>query len=161
MELLSPHLDLDRFFQTVHTTPRRALLLDYDGTLAPFRVEREAAVPYPEVRAALNAILQARHSRLVIISGRVVNDLLPLIGLDQRPEIWGSHGWERLLPDGRYTIAPLGQRQAEGLATARAWIAERGLQDTCEDKPASIAVHWRGLSLRAIQALRPGVRWWA
>lgn len=157
MEILHPQLDLDAFFQTVRATPRRALLLDYDGTLAPFQIERRKAVPHPGVRELLNVILQAKHTRLVIISGRVPSDLPSLLRLDQCPEIWGSHGWERLLPDGRYMIAPLEACLAQGLALARAWIEEHDLQDTCEDKVASIAVHWRGLTARARDALRAQV----
>jgi trehalose 6-phosphate phosphatase len=162
MEVLQSKFDFDTFFQTVRATPRRALLLDYDGTLAPFQVERGQAVPYPGVREVLNRILGAGHTRLAIISGRVASDLLPLLGLDRRPEIWGTHGWERLLPDGRYTIAPLGAHLAQGLVQARTWIEEHSLQHTCEDKPTSIAVHWRGLSPRAMDALRAEVlRHWA
>jgi trehalose-6-phosphatase len=47
--------------------------------------------------------------------------------------------------------------QAVGLAAARAWLEERGLRHTCEEKPACIAVHWRGLSPRATASLRSEV----
>jgi trehalose-phosphatase len=154
MQILQSELDLDRFFQTVRAASQRALLLDYDGTLAPFRVERTLAAPYPGIRETLNTIARAGHTRLVIISGRAAHELLPLLGLDQRPEIWGSHGWERLQPDGRYTLVPLGTRQATGLSEARAWCEQQGLLHCCEDKPASVAVHWRGLVPRAAESLR-------
>ncbi|MBW3535488.1 MAG: PIN domain-containing protein [Gemmatimonadetes bacterium] len=55
MERLSPRVDVEGFFAHLATAPSRVLLLDYDGTLAPFRVERDHAVPYPEARAALAA----------------------------------------------------------------------------------------------------------
>lgn len=157
MLVLRPNLDLDTFFQTVRAASQRALLLDYEGISAPFRLQRNQAFLSLEVRAVLNTILQAGHTRLVIISRCVPSDLVPLLGLNQRPEIWGSRGWERLLPDGRYTITPLGAHLAQGLAQARVWIEEQGLQHTCEDNPASIAVNYRGLSPRAADTLRAEV----
>ena len=44
---------LERFFERLPGAPARVLLLDYDGTLAPFRVERDEAVPYAGVREAV------------------------------------------------------------------------------------------------------------
>jgi trehalose-6-phosphatase len=35
----------------------RLLMLDYDGTLAPFRKERDEALPYPGVDEALQTIV--------------------------------------------------------------------------------------------------------
>ena len=34
----------------------RALLLDYDGTLAPFRCNPEEAYPYPDISSTLNRV---------------------------------------------------------------------------------------------------------
>jgi trehalose-6-phosphatase len=38
---------LDAFLQQLKIAPSSALLLDYDGTLAPFDVDRNRAFPYP------------------------------------------------------------------------------------------------------------------
>src|SRR5919205_3819309 len=99
--------DLDPFFAVVRRAEKRALLLDYDGTLAPFRVERDEAVPYPGIREILPSLVDAGDTRVVVISGRRAHDLPPLLKLEWLPEIWGTHGWERLLPDGIYELAPL------------------------------------------------------
>ena len=48
--------DVDAFFETVAQAPKSALLLDYDGTLAPFRVERDKATPYAGVTSTLQQI---------------------------------------------------------------------------------------------------------
>jgi trehalose 6-phosphate phosphatase len=157
MQILRPRYDLDRFFEHVAAAPRRALLLDYDGTLAPFTVARDRAVPYPQVREVIGAILEAHHTRLAVISGRRIDDLAPLLGLDQLPEIWGSHGWERLRLERGYELADLDERSAAGLAQAHVWLAARGLASRCEPKPAGIALHWRGLDPQAIVALREQV----
>ena len=38
-----------RFLQEVTAAQERALVLDYDGTLAPFSAHRLRAVPYPGI----------------------------------------------------------------------------------------------------------------
>ena len=53
MQILKPGFDLERFFAALERAKTRALLLDYDGTLAPFRIERDQATPYPVVRELL------------------------------------------------------------------------------------------------------------
>ena len=130
--------------------PARVLILDYDGTLAPFQVRPERAVPYPGVEEALDEIMGAARSRVVIVTGRTVADLLPLLNLRRRPELWGAHGWERLLPDGRGARAELDQdvrrRLNEGERRARE-LARVGAR--IETKPASVALHWRGTSALA------------
>jgi trehalose-phosphatase len=154
MRILTPTTNLSRFFDDVQRADERALLLDYDGTLAPFRVQRDEAVPYPGVRQLLENILSDQRSRLIIISGRATSDLIPLLGLQRHPELWGSHGWERLLPDGRYELGDIGERATHGLAQARAVIESLGLADRCEHKPVSLALHWRGLDDATIETLR-------
>ncbi|OGP60939.1 MAG: trehalose-phosphatase [Deltaproteobacteria bacterium RBG_13_61_14] len=150
-ELNSP--ELARFWERLAGAPQRVLMLDYDGTLAPFRVERDHAFPYPGVREALDRILAGRTSRLVLVSGRWTKDLIPLLGLRELPEIWGCHGLERLFPDGRYEIAPMDERSVQALAEADHWAEAQGWGERCEAKPGSIALHWRGLAPAEQEAL--------
>lgn len=146
MELLKPEISLSGFFAGLSVAEQSILMLDYDGTLAPFRVEREQAVPYPGVSKLLDKLVAAPRTRLVIISGRFSNDLLPLLGMNEQVEIWGSHGAERLMPDGRHQPVVLSDNASRGLEEARIWIEDEGLADCSEEKPASIAFHWRGLN---------------
>jgi trehalose 6-phosphate phosphatase len=141
--LRGPGTDLDAFFRDAAAAPRRALLLDYDGTLAPFRVERDQARPYAGVPDLLDGIAGSPSTRLVIVSGRAVDELLPLLGMRRPPEIWGSHGWERRLADGARVRLPVDEL---GLDQARAWAAREGLESRCERKPACLAIHWRDLA---------------
>lgn len=157
MEILRPGFDLERFFASVGKAGSRALLLDYDGTLAPFREERSLAAPYPGVAALLGRLLAAGRTRVVIVSGRAVSDLLPLLPLDPTPELWGSHGWERLRPDGGYLFYPLAA--AAGGALRRAGARARGRwPGRCEFKPVSLAVHTRGMAEPEAAGLRKEVR---
>lgn len=138
MRVLRAGVDLDAFFARVRKARRPRLLLDYDGTLAPFRAERDDAVPYPGVREWL-----AGRRDVVIVSGRAIDDLLPLLNLDPPPEIWGSHGWERRYPDGRRADIALDPRYAEMLRTAQRI-------GPCEVKPYGTAFHTRGIDAAAL-----------
>lgn len=132
----------------------RLLMLDYDGTLAPFREERARAVPYPGVRETLAFLLEEKPTRLVIVSGRAVSDLIPLLGLDPLPEIWGSHGWERRFRNGAYRVGPFEESALRGLANADEWAEAQGYKAQCEKKPGSVALHWRGLDSETVRQMR-------
>ncbi len=92
---------MDDFFRCFAGAGRATLMLDYDGTLAPFRVDRFQARPWAGVRDLLNRIQSQGQTRLVVVSGRPACEILPLLGVDPAPEIWGLHGAERLYADGR------------------------------------------------------------
>jgi trehalose-phosphatase len=145
MKFLSTDIDFDDFFHRLRRAKSRILMLDYDGTLAPFRVERDEAVPYPGVRTALEAIQASGVCRLIIVSGRAIDDLIPLLGLESVPEIWGCHGWERMLADGSRVAPDLSERALKGLKEAKRWAEGSQLAENLEIKPASMAIHLRGL----------------
>lgn len=147
--------DIDRFFVGVRAAPKPVLMLDYDGTLAPFHPDPSRARPYPGVVALLDAIMAAGRTRLVMVSGRWTKDLLPLLGLARQPEIWGSHGWERLHASGTYEGPRLKAQVVDILVTADDWIAQiEALGARAERKPASLAFHWRGLGNDRIAEIR-------
>lgn len=154
MKILSPQLDLDLFFTRLATVKQRLLLLDYDGTLAPFNVKREQAFPYPGVSQLLNDICDSKTTRLIIISGRSIQDLIPLLHLNSIPEIWGTHGWEKLSADGKYHIASIDDYTKQALDEAKDFLASSKLLDYCEYKPVSIALHWRGLTPELADSIR-------
>lgn len=162
MHVLRSTFDLEEFFERVRTSDTRVLMLDYDGTLAPFRDRADEAVPYPGVVRILDQILEAGHTRVVIVSGRWVEDLMPLIGLERAPELWGSHGWERVHVNRGYDRArvPAGARAL--LAALEDWALEvEALGGRVERKPAGVAFHWRGLASERVAAIRDALasRW--
>jgi trehalose-phosphatase len=140
--------------QTVAKAPQAALLLDYDGTLAPFRAKRDQAYPYPGVASLLQHILRNGRTRLVIVSGRDAPDILPLLDIDPRPEIWGIHGLQRLKTDGTMQMPPLDEGTVKGLSDADRWLGYQQLRHAAEFKAGSIAIHWRGLSESGVEDLR-------
>jgi trehalose-phosphatase len=151
---MQTNLFLQNFWRQLEAAEKAALLLDYDGTLAPFTIARDQAVPYPGVRELLNAIERDTCTRLVIISGRAIADLEPLLGLARRPEIWGSHGWERLDAEGGRTELKLPPGAKNGLKEAFSHLKEKGMDSFCEVKPVSLAIHWRGLGGQKAEELR-------
>jgi trehalose 6-phosphate phosphatase len=132
------------FFDRLRSASSRALLLDYDGTLAPFTPDREHAFPYPEIPELVAGIMRAG-TRVVLISGRPATELLFLSGIHPHPEIWGSHGSERLLPDGSYQVEPPSPDHQYALQAAVRSLHACGFSSRTEVKPGGIAVHWRGL----------------
>ncbi|MCC6203172.1 MAG: trehalose-phosphatase [Gammaproteobacteria bacterium] len=138
--------DIDAFFVLLRRARRRVLMLDYDGTLAPFHINPARAVPYPGIKALLARLMAQAGTRLVIVSGRWIQDLVPLLGLEQLPEIWGSHGWERRQANGAYTGASLDLEMRKIFEEASAAVAvTEALGARIERKPTCLAVHWRGL----------------
>ena len=145
MEILNKQLNLDEFYERLASTDKRLLMLDYDGTLAPFTTERDAAVPYPQIKETLLELLDHQTTRVVIISGRTVDDLKKLLDSEKLPEIWGCHGLERLTLDGHYSIPDFPEEMRSKLSDLYSWTAEKSLVNFCEFKPSGAAYHWRGL----------------
>ena len=148
------HENVDDFLESVGRAPRSVLMLDYDGTLAPFHVDRQKAVPYAGVTGLLQQIIDKGRTRVVIVTGRDAREISQLLPLQPMPEIWGSHGLQRLLPDGSCEMPEIPAEVAEVLDSARRWLDYQGLHDLAEIKPGSIAVHWRALEESAAEELR-------
>jgi trehalose-phosphatase len=123
--------------------PRSLLMLDYDGTLAPFHIDRFEATPYPGVEERLRTLSGLSRVRLVLVSGRSARELCDLLDPRIKTEIWGSHGREQLRCDGSYQLFPLDPVQQSALDRVKKHISDLGFQETLEVKPASVAIHWR------------------
>lgn len=108
---------------------RAAVILDYDGTLAPIVSHPQDALPLPGVTQALAALLPRVH-RLAIVTGRpaaFVRERLPVEGL----EIVGLYGMDGAPPIDRLTYD----------AVAAVVATEPGA--TLEDKGVTLAAHVR------------------
>lgn len=134
-----------KFLDSLPTAPGRVLLTDYDGTLAPFRNERLAAVPYPAVPALLQRVRSQCDTRVIVVTGRRAREAQALLGINGI-EIWGCHGIEHLSANGSSTSADLDSEVAVLLARANDLLESEGLHDRLEYKLGSTAVHWRGLT---------------
>ncbi len=136
---------MEDFWEKLSEAKRRALLSDYDGTLAPFVEDRDEALPYPGITERLSAIIQS-NTRVVIVTGRSAREILRFLPTDPPLEVWGCHGGERLLPSGELRTLSLTPAQRATLERASeialALLPERRV----EKKSLSVAFHLRGLS---------------
>ena len=144
---------LEQFFQQISQQKRGVLLLDYDGTLAPFKKRRDQAYISPRIKKLLLQILVETKTKVVIITGRDIGDLLSLLNFEPLPEIWGSHGRERRNSQGKYHALPLSIQQQKGLEIAES-VANRFLpKERVEIKKFSRAIHVRGMKGSSQKAL--------
>jgi trehalose-phosphatase len=130
-------------WRRLQSEPRSLLMLDYDGTLAPFHIDRFAASPYPGVEDRLAVLSGLPRVHLVLVSGRPARELRRLLRPTTKAEIWGSHGWERLKCDGSYELFALDPLQQATLERVAGQMTALGFSETLEVKPSSLAIHWR------------------
>ncbi len=139
------------FLANASRTSNRALLIDYDGTLAPFSEDRGRAVPYPGIPALLDRIRNQANTRVVVVTGRRAVEVSKLLGL-KKIEVWGCHGLSRLHASGKYEVAKLDETSLNRISEVNERLSRQGLFHLLEFKPAATAVHWRGLdSVKARQ----------
>jgi trehalose 6-phosphate phosphatase len=150
-------IEVDAFIMSVAQSGVCVLLLDYDGTLAPFCLNPQQALPYPGVTAILQEIIVNSRTRVIIMTGRNADEVIPLLSVHPSPEIWGCHGSERLRPDGTRETTRVGESVLRALADADRWVRQQGLHNRAEFKTAAIAIHWRGLDEAAAAATRSQV----
>ena len=124
--------------------PRRArvLMLDYDGTLAPYTLDRRESRMPDRTREAIAAIARLPRDVLAIVSGRPLRELERLFApLDLT--LVGEHGWDERSPARRveHPLPIATSRALERAAEATAPLAGERL----EIKRTSLALHVRGL----------------
>lgn len=143
---------LDRFFSGFTKGVQPHLLLDYDGTLASFRVDRFMARPWAGVRELLERIQRQGRTRMAVITGRPAAEIAPMLGIDPPLEVWGLHGAERLYPDGHRALEEAPAATRAKLAELRVQLRRDPLGGLFEDKANGVVLHWRGRSrLQAAQ----------
>lgn len=154
MKILRSGVNIDSFFHELRNADQCALLLDYDGTLAPFQVNPDDAIPYPCIREILNSILEQERTRIVIITGRAFADIIPLLALNRTVEVWGEHGGERGQSEGNRERATLSEITLKALERATQDSQELvALGARCERKASGIAIHWRNLPMNTARKI--------
>ncbi len=120
-----------------------ALVLDFDGVLAPIVDDPEASA-MPEGSAASLAQLARILGTVAVISGRPAGFLAERVAVPG-VRLLGSYGMEQVT-DGQQVLAPEVQPWLLAVEEARTLLAvtlggQQGIR--IEVKPASVAVHWR------------------
>lgn len=152
--LPSPAKRLQDFFASVAVSAESALLLDFDGTLAPFRIDPSKVRPWAGVAGLLDEIQNIQRTRVAIITGRPAADVADQLGSKTTPEIWGLHGSERRYSDGRIEEQELNADQQQLLSVARRAIHSALPGIRVENKRNAIVVHWRGESMHSAQRIQ-------
>jgi trehalose 6-phosphate phosphatase len=134
------------------------LLLDYDGTLADFRINRFEARPWAGVRELLTIIQKDKRTRLRVITGRPAGEINPMLHLPEPVEVWGLHGAERLFVDGRRELQEAPEEARDKLDELRERLRDDAFGGLFEDKPNAVVMHWRGHSVRQAKHIEQKTR---
>lgn len=140
-------INIPGFWESVRQAHHKFLGLDYDGTLAPFRVDPMEAKPLEGITSLLIELSGVTDTTLAIISGRPVREVMILVG-NLNIFFVGSHGFELRHPSGQIDRRYPSPKQQKGLDVARGTGTQLGLSEKLEIKPASIALHTRGMPSR-------------
>ena len=149
---------LEEFFNALKGARSSFLFHDYDGTLAPFRVNRFTAHPWAGVRELLAGIQQQGRTRMTMITGRPAQEIRPLLGLEPPLEVWGLHGAERIHVDGRRELEEAPAEAQAKLEELREQLRQDSLGGLFEDKANGVVMHWRGESARKAKLIEQGTR---
>lgn len=118
-----------------------AIVVDFDGTLAPIVDHPDRAMALPEAVDALRGLV-GRYRLVGVVSGRPIEflrDRLPIAGL----ALVGQYGLERLVGD-EIVCNPDAERFADAVAAAEAEAEERWPRLVIERKGRlAVALHWR------------------
>ncbi|NIR86812.1 trehalose-phosphatase [Candidatus Bathyarchaeota archaeon] len=130
-----------------------ALLLDYDGTLVPFKDRPEEAVATPNLQKVLRTLARSPKCWIAVVSGRRLESLKQVLGVDGLC-LAGLHGLQIEFPDGRNFVWKPARKVTPTLRDIRQRaIHELGGEDGLyiEDKGFTLALHYRLLPREKVQ----------
>jgi len=133
----------DRFWSEMRTADSCLLMIDYDGTIAPFQINPALAYPFPGVIELLRKIQQLPGNLVAIISGRTLSELKNFVEIDGI-HYFGSYGMEEEV-DSHQEFSRLSEEEKAILDQGRKEIKNADMQAYLEEKPYSIAFHIRGV----------------
>lgn len=137
--------DFDEYLaKYIGDTHKLALLLDYDGTLAPIATHPDLAVIPTETKNILQRLSNISDVYIAIVSGRNVNNVKDMVGIEGITYA-GNHGLEILHPDGTKFIHPMPTEFQDKVGTLLAKLQEQVCRDGAwvENKGALLTFHFR------------------
>lgn len=146
VQILKNHFDQikeDDLLKKYHSSSKRLILLDYDGTLVNFRANPNSARPTKTVYSTIENLSNIKENRVVIISGRDKEaldkwfgtyniDLIAEHGAWHRPVGGEWKKYNNLNTDWKETLSPIIQQ-----------FVDRTPGSFVEEKNYSIAWHYR------------------
>jgi len=138
-------LEEERTWTPIVDAPAIFLFVDFDGTLTEIAPRPQDVHLSTRRKQILRTLSADPELSVAVISGRPVDDLKRLIGIDGLFYV-GSHGLEWLAPDGANTRCAIGAPVADALASLRDQFRDSGpdLRGVfVEDKGTAVALHYR------------------
>jgi trehalose-phosphatase len=102
------------------------------------------ARPTPGALEAVEAIRDSGTTRLAMLTGRPIRELIELVG-DLGVPMIGSHGFEFMAADGDIELGKLTEAQEERFGKAEREARAVAGDARVERKPASVGLHTRGM----------------
>jgi trehalose 6-phosphate synthase/phosphatase len=137
------HMAISRLAEDFKRGKRRLLLLDYDGTLTPFRSRLDKARPGEEILSALRDLSRDPRNEIVMLSGREKTSLDRWFG-ELSIDLVAEHGAWIKLKGGDWELASSLKNKWKGDIKP---VLERYVDSTpgssLEEKDFSIAWHYR------------------
>ncbi|CAN5511383.1 trehalose-phosphatase [soil metagenome] len=154
---------VEKLFDDLRLTGTGLLLLDYDGTIAPFVDDRLLARPDEHLAAAIRQIVAQDKTRVVFITGRPCREMIEVSGLDIPLEVWGCHGREYRDCAGNVrtvgvTDEMMAMLRAAAVDAVELLAMEEFTDALIEEKTGCLAIHWRKAPREKWNALEEIVR---
>ncbi|ROT75321.1 trehalose-6-phosphate synthase [Penaeus vannamei] len=137
--------DFSHFLASYVTeSSRLALILDYDGTLAPIAPHPDLAQMPEETRRVLERLAHMPDVNVAILSGRSMQNVKAMIGIEGITYA-GCHGFEILHPDGTLFMHPIPHEYEVQLEQLKKQLEEEVCKDGAwlEQKVSGITFHYR------------------
>ncbi|XP_063610188.1 uncharacterized protein LOC134784089 [Penaeus indicus] len=137
--------DFSHFLASYVTeSSRLALILDYDGTLAPIAPHPDLAQMPEETRRVLERLAHMPDVNVAILSGRSMQNVKSMIGIEGITYA-GCHGFEILHPDGTMFMHPIPHEYEVQLEQLKKQLQEEVCRDGAwlEQKVSGITFHYR------------------
>lgn len=146
---IAPHCDkmneaaIDEMLYHFRAAEKSIVLLDYDGTLVPFKDDPSAAVPDEELYNTLDEILKNKNTEVVIISGRDRDTIEKWFG-HKKYTLISDHGVWMKHPDRNWeALEVLKNDWKENIRHVIESFVDRTPGAFLEEKKYSIAWHYR------------------
>lgn len=134
----------DYLLKYIGYNQKLALLLDYDGTLAPIAPHPDLAILSPETKNILFKLSNHSDVYVAIISGRNVENVKRMVGIEGITYA-GNHGLEILHPDGSKFVHPMPIEYEEKVRDLLKALQDCVCRDGAwvENKGALLTFHYR------------------
>ena len=135
---------LNFIINKIKTGSKLLLMFDYDGTLTPIAMKPELAILNSQTKNNLEKLAAIDFIKVAIISGRSIEDLKKITGLNfDNITLYGIHGGERL--EGSKIFVDISPKKKEYIEKFKNSLEDLAALSgiIIEDKGYSLSLHYR------------------